>query len=497
MLCRVALLCTTLDLPARAAVLNFIQFNGYWGCCRCLQKGTRVESTHTYPYIEDNPCGPPRSHKKSCEDAGIAMEKDTNVEGVKGPSWLSVVPCFDLIKGTSVDYMHCVLLGVCRLLLRLWLQSSNHQSLWYIGTRVPDLDARLCSIQPPDEMQRTPRSMASTLKFWKAHELRAWLLHYSPVVLYGVLPDAYYQHHLLLVEAVFLLLQDEVHDRDIEQSLRLLQHYCFMFAPLYGKQHMTANLHSLLHLPEVVRHLGPLWAHSCFPYEDANGDLLTLFHGSHAVEKQIVEHINTLQQLPSLAQSTLLPNSSQQGFYHKMTTKGTHGRKSQKIDEHLSVVGSPHYAELCDSEKALLLQAGGNPPTQVLLYPRLLLPNHRELVAETRSRSTKRNNSCLLYKSGEAHKYGVVQKIISFWESATVKCFVLLKRLEPASLEVCDDQLTHANFKKHFVAFFPPRSENQVAISATEILDKCVYINIAKYIEYVFVSHLPNTVEVE
>ncbi len=164
-----------------------------------------------------------------------------------------------------------------------------------------------------------------------------------------------------------------------------------------------------------------------------------------------------------------------------MTTKGTHGRyailtvhmniaaahfyshiffpcrKSQKIDEHLSVVGSPHYAELCDSEKALLLQAGGNPPTQVLLYPRLLLPNHRELVAETRSRSTKRNNSCLLYKSGEAHKYGVVQKIISFWESATVKCFVLLKRLEPASLEVCDDQLTHANFKKHFVAFFPPR----------------------------------------
>lgn len=37
--CRVALVCATLDLPARAAVLNMIQFNGYWGCCRCLQKG--------------------------------------------------------------------------------------------------------------------------------------------------------------------------------------------------------------------------------------------------------------------------------------------------------------------------------------------------------------------------------------------------------------------------------------------------------------------------
>ncbi len=49
MLCRVALLCTTLDLPARAAVLNFIQFNGYWGCCRCLQKG---KLTHNYFWID-------------------------------------------------------------------------------------------------------------------------------------------------------------------------------------------------------------------------------------------------------------------------------------------------------------------------------------------------------------------------------------------------------------------------------------------------------------
>lgn len=37
--CRIALLVTSVDLPARAAINNFIQFNGYWGCCICLQKG--------------------------------------------------------------------------------------------------------------------------------------------------------------------------------------------------------------------------------------------------------------------------------------------------------------------------------------------------------------------------------------------------------------------------------------------------------------------------
>ena len=31
------LICTTMDLPAKAAVLNVVQFNGFWGC---NQKGT-------------------------------------------------------------------------------------------------------------------------------------------------------------------------------------------------------------------------------------------------------------------------------------------------------------------------------------------------------------------------------------------------------------------------------------------------------------------------
>ena len=50
---------------------------------------------------------------------------------------------------------------------------------------------------------------------------------------------------------------------------------------------MSSNVHGLLHLPEVVKDLCPLWAHSCFPFQSANGDLLKLFHGSQSVEKQV------------------------------------------------------------------------------------------------------------------------------------------------------------------------------------------------------------------
>lgn len=69
---------------------------------------------------------------------------------------------------------------------------------------------------------------------FSAHELRAWLLHYSPVVLQGFLQEDFYQHHLLLVEGIYLLLKDLVERDDITQSAKLFSHYCYLFPALYG-----------------------------------------------------------------------------------------------------------------------------------------------------------------------------------------------------------------------------------------------------------------------
>jgi len=54
-----------------------------------------------------------------------------------------------------------------------------------------------------------------------------------------------------------------------------------------GERYMTVCLHSLMHLPDCVRNLGPLWSHSCFAFESANGELLKLFSGSTGVEKHV------------------------------------------------------------------------------------------------------------------------------------------------------------------------------------------------------------------
>ena len=98
--------------------------------------------------------------------------------GIKGPSWLSTIPHYDLIRGTSIDYMHCILLGVCKQVIKLWTQSKYHKELWYIGNNTVDVNERLLAIKPPCEIQRTPRSFES-LKYWKGKNMCTYLLIYS------------------------------------------------------------------------------------------------------------------------------------------------------------------------------------------------------------------------------------------------------------------------------------------------------------------------------
>ena len=73
--CRVKVLCTTLDLPAKAKVLNFTQYNGRFGCTVCKEEGMVVKvgkgSTRVYQYME--PLAPLRSHKECFEFGKMAL----------------------------------------------------------------------------------------------------------------------------------------------------------------------------------------------------------------------------------------------------------------------------------------------------------------------------------------------------------------------------------------------------------------------------------------
>lgn len=54
-----------------------------------------------------------------------------------------------------------------------------------------------------------------------------------------------------------------------------------------GESFCGLNVHHLKHMPKCVENWGPLWAHSCFPFESVNGDLLKLFHGTRNPVEQV------------------------------------------------------------------------------------------------------------------------------------------------------------------------------------------------------------------
>lgn len=117
-------------------VYNMTQFNRYYGCSNCLQSGKSLKigqkggRVHVYPYIQDDPAGPKCSDKQLDQHSHEAVSSQEPVCGVKGPSWLSVVPDYNVIKGNVVDYIHCVLLGVTKMLLRLRTLKGD-MVLWY------------------------------------------------------------------------------------------------------------------------------------------------------------------------------------------------------------------------------------------------------------------------------------------------------------------------------------------------------------------------------
>jgi len=140
------------------------------------------------------------------EKGKVAESKGQAIKGIVGTSPLSCV--IHLVDAVPVDCMHTVLLGVVRMLLNRWFDSSYHRKPFYLGRQIVAVDTKLLKQRPPSEFNCRPRSLKTHLKYWKASELRNWLLYYSLPLLLDYLPPVYWHHYALLVAAMHILLGD-------------------------------------------------------------------------------------------------------------------------------------------------------------------------------------------------------------------------------------------------------------------------------------------------
>ena len=289
---RAKLLIAVFDLPAKAMATNFVQYNGYYSCTYCLDKGQHRAYRHTFLPTEKHE---PRTEALIKQHAIEAKRKGKAVFGIKGKSILS--SCIKIVSDVPIDYMHAVLEGVSKSLLSAFLDSKYHNYRFYLGRTTEQIDQRMREIKPPQEFRRSPRSLTS-MKQWKASEHRAWLLYYCLPVLGDLLPADYVYHLSLLVSALHILLGDAVQIEDVEEAQKLLEHFFKLLPQLYCTEMCSANMHSLLHLSQFVLDWGPLWCYSCFGFESMNGHLRKSCHGTRYVLPQLVHNMRMRQKLP-------------------------------------------------------------------------------------------------------------------------------------------------------------------------------------------------------
>ena len=62
-------------------------------------------------------------------------------------------------------------------------------------------------------------------------------------------------------------------------------HICIVL--FVGEPTTTYNVHLIQHLAKCVEEWGPLWAYTCFAFEDLNHHIKKVFHGTRDMTSQV------------------------------------------------------------------------------------------------------------------------------------------------------------------------------------------------------------------
>jgi len=205
------------------------------------------------------------------------------------------------------------------------------------------------------QVLRMSRAIKTHLFLWKAQEYKLWLIYYSVPILLGVMNQKYFNHHLQLLSAIYLLSRDSISFDQIEVARDHLHSYISKFAELYDIRNISMNVHQLLHLPDVVSDLGPLWVYSCFFLEDLNGKLSKLIHGTHYGGLQVCSGASVYMNLSVLI-GTLPIDSRVKKFCEQLRYNKNRNKIAEIIDPKTYALGSlQHLVEISFNIRAVLI----------------------------------------------------------------------------------------------------------------------------------------------
>lgn len=276
------LICLVADAPMRAYLRSVRQYNHLNGCDWCLVTASSENRARVYQNL---PRESLRHLSRQHQDFLDFKESNTLVtddpvnprfKGIVGSSPLLKLDSFDMVKGISVEPMHCLVLVIFRsLVLKGWLginQLDLFDRLVDRNLLKDQLSDRLSNIFVPGDFGRPPRGLDQIL-FWKSAEYDAFLTVYFFPIVKGLLKPKAINHILCLVRIYYLAHRGIVNTAKIDEITNLIEEFQSGVSAIYGKKFQTYNLHILSHLPDSLKELGPNANVSSYPLENYMGIL--------------------------------------------------------------------------------------------------------------------------------------------------------------------------------------------------------------------------------
>ncbi|KYN13985.1 hypothetical protein ALC57_13815 [Trachymyrmex cornetzi] len=196
------------------------------------------------------------------QNAGIILPLNINVDSLpiynssKCELWLILISIdLDIVDGNiKISFMAVVYHG------------HNHR---LPETDKNDINNQLLFLKNymPKDFVRLPRSLED-IEYYKATELRQFLLYTGPVVLEKIMNKNIYTHFMALSCVIRILCGSALYRKYNNYALKLLEYFVKKYVMLYGEEYISHNVHGLIHLSTDCLQHGPLDSFSCFKYEN-------------------------------------------------------------------------------------------------------------------------------------------------------------------------------------------------------------------------------------
>ncbi|XP_014298668.1 uncharacterized protein LOC103572023 isoform X5 [Microplitis demolitor] len=374
--------------------------------------------------------------------------------------------------------MHCIDGGIVKKLLSLWFQPTYSNQRFSLTQVKGTIDERLTLIKPPRFVHRMPRSVDELISHGKASELKAWLFYYSLPVLNGIMDPVYFNHYCLLVLGITLLNTNTVTNESTEIASNILFKFVRQFETLYGLQFCSINMHIIIHLPQCVRNLGPLWAYVCYYYEDLNGKILKNVHGTRHIDSQVAtSHIQLLTMQRFIDE---LPEGPIRNFCFSR-------RYGVKICEKLSdscysVVTYKRFTDNALPNAVSQAIDHLSPMPRIQNYLRLLKKS-KLYISQMYTRALQTQSSCVLYKSEGNYLLG---SIYCFLKLTNCQCenrcqclkfhYAVIQKYSNEKIfkAIDNDDLPHEIF--HIYRCL--KQDNFILVSVASLVTVCVEMSI-------------------